>query len=395
MAFQGFSDFFRSLFGKKNDNTGVTSYRIGGGYAVSPEIQAELQTAAMYICREYIASAVQKCEIRTFLGGKEVFGKEYYRWNYAPNTYQSAAEFRSELIHKLYRDMEVLILPVGEQLIIADNFTKTDYAMMPAIFTNVSRGDLSFNRSFTTEDAIYIPLSFGDRSIDSMIGGITSTLSTTFSDAAKKYSMEGGERGTFEYDNHAFGSDEDQEAIQKLLDEDFKTYFEHKNAVVPIFAGTKYTPTKITSSQNTSVVGDMEKVLDQCIKSSAQIHKIPSPLILGNVADTKSTVENFLSFCLDPLMIKITDPASAVLYGREGVLNGSKLVADTSRVRHFDVIAEAEKMDKLIAASIMSVNEVRRKAGEPILPYKWANEFSRTKNYETIGKDDNNARNDI
>lgn len=383
----GFSDFFRSFFGKKTADPQRVTYSIGGAYTIPATVQAEIAGEAMYICREFIAAAVEKCEIRTFLNGKEHFGEEYYRWNYEPNSYQTAAEFRNEFIHKLFTDTEVLIIPMGNQLIIADSFTKREYALKPMVFEEISRGDFSFERSYNTQDAIYLSLTAMGQDPEQMLRGITSTLNGTFSEAASKYAMEGGERGTFEYDNHAFGSDEEQADLQKLLDEDFRNYFRNKNAVLPIFAGTKYTPTKIDSGQKTSVVGDMKAILSQNIESCAQIYKIPAVLILGNVADTKDALDNMLTFCIDPLMKHLTERASAVLYGKNEILRGSRLTADTSAVKHFNVVDMADKMDKLIAASIMSVNEVRRRAGEPRLPFAWADEYSRTKNYETIGKE--------
>ena len=106
-------------------------------------------------------------------------------------------------------------------------------------------------------------------------------------------------------------------------------------------------------------------------------------------------MQNFLSFCIDPFMNMIAEGANACLYG-QNVLKGSCISPDSSCIEHADIFSLAEKVDKLIAASVLNVNEVRRKVGEPQIPEDWANEYTRTKNYEAVnaaGKDDNNADN--
>ena len=98
----------------------------------------------------------------------------------------------------------------------------------------------------------------------------------------------------------------------------------------------------------------------------AQSYKIPPALILGEVADTKTAVDNLLTFCIDPLLDMITEAMNAVRYG------------------------------KRVSARIYNTNEIRRKIGEPKINEPWADEYVMTKNYEAVtgsgasDKEDNN-----
>ena len=47
-----------------------------------------IRELAFQSCVNLTANAVSKCEIKTFLGGKEVKGREYYLWNLSPNQNQ-------------------------------------------------------------------------------------------------------------------------------------------------------------------------------------------------------------------------------------------------------------------------------------------------------------------
>lgn len=378
----GLKEFIDGVFKKQTADPARQEIQVNGASYVpaNAKLQVQMQKIALHLCKDYIASAVGKCEIRTFLKGKEIFGDEYYLWNYAPNNNQTSTEFWREVIYKLYDETEVLIVPVGGSLIIADDFSKTEYAILPAEFTKISRGSLTLNNTYNSTTAIYLTLPENMRP-ETLLNGVTGLLNSTLSEAVEKYRLEGGERGTYEYDALEMEDENFKKVIEHTLNEDFKTYFSNRNAVIPIYRGTKYSPVMNTSGQKTSIVNDISSLLDQSITTVAQALKIPPVLILGGVADSKTAVENFLTFCIDPLMDMITEGINSVRYGRQ-VLNGSYVTADTSYIRHTDAMSIAGEIDKLKAAGIFSSNEIRRKIGEPRINEKWADEYTLTKNYE-------------
>lgn len=393
----GFGDFVRSLFssvGVQQENDPMRrSVKIGSTTYTPAEMQNYMTNAAWRICKDYIAAAVSKAEIRTFLNGRETFGEEYYRWNVKPNVNMTSTEFWAKAVDRFYDDGELLIVPVGNQLIIADHFSRTEYALYPAVFSGVTVGDFTFGKIFTSEDVMYF------RSPEVMKPLTTAAerlINDTLADASDKYRLEGGERGTLTIDSMQTGNDEDNEELERILNEDFAEYFKNKNAIVPLYEGMQYTPVTNPNGQKTSIVNDISALLDMAVKIQAEAFKIPPALILGNVADTKTAVQNFLTFCIDPFLNMIVEGANACLYGNR-ILSGSYLSADSSPVEHADIFSQAEKIDKLKAAGILSTNEVRRKMGEPRINEKWADEYAMTKNYEnikTMGKDDSNANDD-
>lgn len=113
----GLKELLGSVFGTKTADPVRKEVTVaGGGTYVPADMNAQLKRLAWNICVDYIASAVAKCEFRTFLEGKEVRGEEYYLWNVAPNANQTSTEFWREVIFRLYRDKEALIVPVGVRL---------------------------------------------------------------------------------------------------------------------------------------------------------------------------------------------------------------------------------------------------------------------------------------
>ena len=379
----GIREILGALFKTKTADPARSEIIVTGGDTYVPvETNAQLQRLALHICIDYIASAVSKCEFRTFLRGKEIRGEEYYLWNVAPNPSQTSTEFWREVIFKLYNEREALIVPVGGSLIIADGFYKEERAVAPTLFMGVSRGTFNIPRTLTSETAIYLSLP-GDISPHILTSGVTDVLEVTLSEAVDKYMHEGGEKGTYEYDADRMGDKDYNDAVNQALNEDFKEYYAAKSAVLPLYAGTKYNQFTNNSGQKTSIVNDINSIIRQSIAIEAQSLKIPPALILGEVADTKTAVDNMLTFCIDPLLDMVTESINSVRYGKL-MLEGSYIQADTSGIKHIDALSIAGDLDKLKAAGLFSTNEIRRKIGEPRINKPWADEYSLTKNYENI-----------
>lgn len=378
----GLKEIFGGIFGQKTADPARTEYTVAGGATYAPVSggAVELQRIAVTLCKDYIASAISKCEMRTFLHGKEIFGDEYYLWNVRPNPNQTSTEFWREVIYRLYDENEVLIVPVNNSMLIADGFAKKEYVLYPTVFTGISRGTLTLDGTYNSSTAIYLTLSENMRP-QSLTNGVTGLLNDTLETAVKKYKLDGGEHGTFEMSAVPMGDDDERKETERQINEMFKNYFSSENAVLTLNNGEKYTPSYRSNGQKTSIVNDITVLLEQAVITTAQAYKIPPALILGTVADTKTAVSNLLTFCIDPLLDMITEAINAVRYGKE-VLKGSYISADTSCIEHTDALNIAGNLDKLKGAGLFSTNEIRRKIGEPKINEKWADEYTLTKNYE-------------
>jgi hypothetical protein len=60
-----------------------------------------------------------------------------------------------KLIAQLYRNNECLVIEQSGQLIVADSFTRTPYALYDDIFTEVTVGDMKFDRSFGQSEVFF------------------------------------------------------------------------------------------------------------------------------------------------------------------------------------------------------------------------------------------------
>ncbi|MBV7273103.1 phage portal protein [Clostridiaceae bacterium UIB06] len=199
------------------------------------EIQLAIEAFAILSAINFIASAVSKCEFKTYINNKEVKGDEYYLWNIEPNKNQNSSQFIQEFISKLLYDNECLVIEINGQLIVADSFYQNEYATLENFFTNVTKGTMNFNRSFKMSEVMYFKLENEDSRalLSNLLKGYNNLLNMPID----KYKRSGGRKGILDIEATASGNPKFQERFDDLMNNRFKKYFEAENAVLPLHRG--------------------------------------------------------------------------------------------------------------------------------------------------------------
>lgn len=60
-----------------------------------------------------------------------------------------------EIISKFLYYNEALVIEINGQLLIADDFNQTEFAVFDNVFSDVVRGNMKFNRSFRMNEVLY------------------------------------------------------------------------------------------------------------------------------------------------------------------------------------------------------------------------------------------------
>ena len=190
-----------------------------------------------------IANSISKCEFKTLSKGKEQQGEEYYVWNYEPNKNQNSSQFLQELVATLLYRNECLVVESMGQLIIAESFTKEEYALKETVFSNVYRKGLTFDRTFRMSEVLYFRLN--NKNIRQLLTNLCNGYNTLLDEAVDKYEKAGGEKGTLHIDALAagtkYGGKSFEEVYEDLMNNRFKRFFNSRSAVLPLFNGFTYT----------------------------------------------------------------------------------------------------------------------------------------------------------
>ena len=90
------------------------------------------------------------------------------------------------------------------QLIIAESFTKEEYALKETVFSNVYRKGLTFDRTFRMSEVLYFRLN--NKNIRQLLTNLCNGYNTLLDEAVDKYEKAGGEKGTLHIDALAAGT---------------------------------------------------------------------------------------------------------------------------------------------------------------------------------------------
>lgn len=376
-------DWFGRIFAKSQKTVISSEYRNDLQNSIA------LESFALFTTIEMIASLIAKCEFKTYKNGKEFKGYEWYSLNVKPNKNQNSTAFWQEVIGKLLFYGEVLVISVSNQLIIADDFQKDEYAVKETEFTRVSRGDLTFNRKFKMSDVLYLRYSNND--VMSIINNIFGMYEKLIESASNKYIKAGGQKGILEISALAQGDKDFEKKYTKLMNEHFKSYFNANDAVLPLWEGMKFVPTTSDSAKKTTnEITDISKLVDDAMSRAAQAFKVPPALVRGDVAGIKDAVDMLLTVCIDPLADMIGEELTGKKFTPDEVISGQYIGVDTTCIKHIDIFDIAANADKLISSSMLSPDETRDKAGLNPTGEEWAQKHYMTKNYSNAESGDLN-----
>ena len=364
------------IFGdKKNNKVPIT--------CASMDILGEIyiRELAFNLVVNKIANAISKCQMNIYTDKKRDRNEEWYRWNVSPNPNQSAPVFWAKLIYQLYNFNEALIVPIGGNLYVADSFVlNKQYAFFDYRFESIQIDDFSLSRAFRQNEVFYFQLN--NKKMVTYLNG-TMTLYTGLIKAAySSYMASNGNKGFLKISQFAEQEDDFQEYFNQLANEDFKKFFESSNAVMPLYEGYEYESLGNTGTQTNT--RDIKALIDDVIQTTANAFNMPTSIAIGNVQDTSKAIDEFLTFCIDPLIRILEAEITRKSFTQSQVINGSYVKFDTTAIKHIDLLDVATAIDKLISSGCFTINDIRKTIGADEIDEPWANQFFMTKNYSTI-----------
>lgn len=349
----------------------------------SGEAQLAIESFAIVSAINMVASAVSKCEFKTYMKGVEKKADEYYLWNVEPNKNQNSSQFLQEIVSKLLYYNECLVLDIGGQLIIADGFYQNEYATVENYFTGVWRGTLTFDRSFRMSEVLYFKL--GSDDIRLLLSELFKGYADLINMGIGKYRRSGGRKGILDIDATATGDKTFQTKFDDLMNNRFKSYFEAENAVLPLHKGYHYEEQGGEGSKkSTSEIVDIAAITKEAFDRVAQAFKIPPSLLRGDIADVGLLTDNFLTFCIDPIVDMLGEETNRKRYGKAAFLEGTFLRIDPTCIKHIDLFSISASFDKLVASGGYCIDELRIKAGDAPLNTDFSKRHWMTKNYQDI-----------
>ena len=407
-VFKNFWDFIQERMLGRSEVT-ISSEDLNN--LVDKEKLTELTTYEFALCSgiNIIANALSACEIRTFVNNKEVRGDEYFLWNYSPHYNYNANEFMQKIVWNLIYRNECLVIETRGGLVVADSYEHDVYALYQDVFQNVvvnadSQNGIihpyTFTRPFRMDDVLFYRLS--SRNIKSILDYLMEGYRQLLETAVDKFQRSSGERGVLTIDGNAaatqnYGMKADgsprtfNDVFTEMMNERFKSYFNAKNAVMPIWKGFDYqVKSSETGRRTTSEVKDITDMTTEITTKVANALQIPPQLMLGTAAEVKQLTRNLITFGIRPIADVIATENNRKRNGKE-VLKGTYQMIDLTGIEYTDIFEAADGAYNLLGSG-SSVDEIRMLTGLPELGTEWSRKHLISKNFadleaiEDIGK---------
>lgn len=379
----GFKDWIIHLLGGgKNKKVGIDEIMTDANVQDSI-YEIYLRELAFWSCVNKIAGAIVKCEFQTFRGYKEVHGEEYYLWNYEPNPNQNAAAMLFKLIGTLYKKNEALIVGVGRNIYVADDYQKDEFALKEYQFKNVIINGYTLSETFYMSNVLFFQLNNAD--MRKLVNGMYEAYSKLLTHAQNAYRRSRGRKGILNISATAEQNDAFDDEFDELMTKHFKNFFEKENAVLPLFDGYNYTDisqnVKTYSSESTR---DIKALADDIYDFTARAFSFPPSLAKGDVQDTGKAVDELLTFVIDPLVEILQKEINRKRYGFQEIRKGNYIKINTLAVKHIDIFDIATPMEKLISSGVFTINDILKVLKMQTIDEEWAEQHFITKNYATI-----------
>ena len=370
----GLLNWFTGLFNKD----GTLALDINCGELAGEIFYKEL---AIQACINLISNTVARSEFLTFDKGIETRKDNYYLLNVEPNQNKNGSKFWKEVICKLLRKNECLVVQINKMFYMAESFEVIENALTENTYKNVVIGTYELKDVFTESQILHFELH--NQSILPTIEGVAATHSKLAQSASTSYRRNKAKRGTLEVPTNYPQTDAAQAELEKLLSERFKRFVETENAaLLPLTGGMKYQAeiANGTSNENTMI----KSFINDIFEFVAIGYQIPPQLLNGNVADTDKVVNNYMTFCINPLAEILTDEINRKYYGKAKYLERTYAKLDTSRIKVLDIKDIASSMDILTRIGANCVDDNLKLLGLEPLNTEWSKARWMTKNYERI-----------
>lgn len=369
-------DWFLGFF----NTTGTLNISENPGEIVGEIFYKEL---AIQSSINLIANTITKAEFLTYEKGKKTRSSNYYLLNVEPNQNKSASKFWRDVVTKLVYENECLVIQRGQMFYVAESFETVKFAFKENIYKNIIVEGYELRDVYTESQVFHFELH--DQNIRIVIDGLYNSYSKLIQSSSKSYRRNKAKRGTLEYNTSYTQTEKGQKELEDLLNNRFKRFFEAENgAVLPLTNGLKYTGIEDKVAKTSNESRETRAFIDDIFDFVGIAFQIPPQLLKGNVADTENSVNNFLTFCVNPIAKLMTDEINRKLYGKKSFLENTYCRLDTSNVKVVELKNIANALDVLTRIGAYSVDDSLRALGMEPLNTKWSQIRWMTRNYQTI-----------
>lgn len=351
--------------------------------------RAHMRKLALDTCASFLARTISQAEFRVKVNGEYTKNELYRRLNLRPNLNQTASTFWQKIMYQLIYENECLIIQSdSEDLLIADSFTRKDYAVYEDIFSQVTVNGFTFPRTFKQSEVLHIK--YANERLSPLIDALYNDYGELFGRILNSQKRKNQIRSTVNIDAMTSQNEEAMGHVQDFINRMYKSFSEKDIAVVPQMPGFEYKEHFNGGGTGVQSVDEINKVTDGFFDQVATALGIPLPLIRGDMADVEKVTKNYMMYTIKPLIKKISDEINAKFVDPQDYLKGDIVTAKVPN--YLDIFDLSNSIDKLRSSGIMNGNEIRTELGLEEVDIPQLNSYFITKNYSDVMPSEENLK---
>jgi len=370
-------DWIRNIFKGDSKQVNISEYI---GKLATEVYYKEL---AIEACANLIAGVFTKAEFQTFENGQETRKDNYYAFNVRPNPNKNAAAFWRDVVRRMVRDGHSLVLQVGDNFYVAESFQVEKKAFFDYRFSGIRIDDFQLDRSYDQREVFYFE--YQNPKMRALIDGLYNSYGKLIAASQKQYIRNLSRRGIVEIDASVPETQDMQNKLRDLMENRFKSFFEAEgDAVLPLYKGLHYQELEKAQgaqSRSSQEAREIRAFIDDIFDFVAIAMNVPPQLLKGNVADTEKAMDNFLTFCINPIAEIIQDELNGKYYKKRNYLDRTYVKVNTSMIRAHDIKDIAGALEILLRIGGYSIDDILKALGMEPLNTEWSTIKWMTKNY--------------
>lgn len=373
-------DIFKTSIRKEEPSDWIPDFIVGDETAK----RSYLKIMAKATVLDFAARTMSTMEVK-FKNKKDATDWEYI-FNVKPNNDMSAATFWYKVIYRLLDENEVLVIFTEDnQLLIADDFTRTEYAIYEDVFSNVSVKDYVFQKSFPRSKVLY--WEYNNENLERFTEGLFDDYSELFGRILEVAMRNNQIRGSVAIESTGSLNDEKgkdgktrTEKLQNFIDKIYESFSKKSVAIVPSMKGFTYEEYTNKQGVSNQSLDELNKMKSSLIDDMANAIGIPTALVYGEKAELDSNIKAFRKTFVEPLSKKIKDELTVATIDRQGYASGERL--KVTNVLPRNIIEDATQIDKVVSSATFFRDEIREEYDFEPLPDGEGKKLIMTKNYE-------------
>lgn len=380
-----FKSLISGIFGKQYVSTG-SEIELGTTVSSEKAHSFYFKALAFGLAVSYISNIISKCEIKHLVLNPKTNKVEetkdllYYYLNVSPNRNETAFQAKNKFIFNYFYDSEALMFLKGNELYVADSFSRKKVPFSEDVFENISLDGSNVTFTRKCSDVLYVESK--NYKVSSLVSLLLSEYEDLFSYAKTAAADATADKWSYDAGQLDVGDDKEKQKNRERLKKSISDFIEKPKSVLPIYIG--HGLTHIYKGDGKVDITPIQNIRKEMFELVAEAFKMPVSILYGNMTNTKDILNAWASVEIDPLCKFLSEALCKTFLSVEDYLSGSRLVIDTTALFHMDWFDMCEKGDKAICSGVFNIDEIRGKIGEEPLNTDFSRQHWMTKNYDRI-----------